>query len=97
MIFDPWFRSLKVFSASLIVLVASASAFAQGGAATGDLHITVKDPKGSFVANATVMASDAAKGVVRTATGDNQGGYSVASYPRELIQSAPRPRVSTKL
>ena len=81
MIFDPWFRSLKIFSASLIVLIASAPAFGQGGAATGDLHITVKDPKGSFVANATVMASDAAKGVVRTATGDNQGGYSVRQLP----------------
>src|SRR5215813_7659305 len=51
-------------------------AFAQG-AATGDLHITVKDPKGSAVTDATVTVRDVGKGVERTGTGDGQGGYSV--------------------
>jgi hypothetical protein len=79
-------RYLKIFRSSLLIVSASAGfasnvAFAQGGASTGDLHITVKDPKGSFVANATVTASDIAKGVVRTATGDNQGSYSVRQLP----------------
>jgi hypothetical protein len=59
----------------------SCFALGQGGAATGDLHVSVKDPKGSFVAAASVRVSDVAKGVERTATGDGQGGYSVRLLP----------------
>ena len=51
-------------------------AFAQG-ADTGDLHVTVKDPKGNVVTNATVTVQDAAKGLDRVANSDGQGGYSV--------------------
>jgi hypothetical protein len=51
-------------------------AFAQG-AATGDLHVSVKDPKGSVVTNATVTVRDVAKGLERAGTSDGQGGYSV--------------------
>jgi hypothetical protein len=51
-------------------------AFAQG-ADTGDLHVTVKDPKGNVVTNATVTVQDAAKGLDRVASSDGQGGYSV--------------------
>jgi hypothetical protein len=46
-------------------------------AATGDLHVSVKDPKGNAVTNATVMVRDVAKGLERNATGDGRGGYSV--------------------
>ena len=79
-------RSLRLFSVSLLVLLMlvlllSAIAFGQGGAATGDLHVTVKDPRGSLVTNATVTVSDVAKGVERTATGDGQGGYSAQQLP----------------
>ena len=62
-------------SVALCLLVAQL-AFAQG-AATGDLHVTVKDPKGSAVANATVTVRNLAKGLERTGSGDGQGGYSV--------------------
>jgi hypothetical protein len=72
---------LRTFSVSLLVVLAAPVVFAQGGAATGDLHITVKDPRGNFVANANVTVTDAAKGLVRIATGDNQGGYSVRLLP----------------
>ena len=70
------------FSAILVLLILMSVqfAFAQG-AATGDLHVTVKDPKGSAVANATVTVSDVAKGVERTATSDGQGGYSARQLP----------------
>ena len=54
--------------------------FAQG-VATGDLHVTVKDPKGSMVANATVTVRDVAKGVERTGTPDGQGGYTFRLLP----------------
>jgi hypothetical protein len=74
-------RSLKTFSVSILVLLVSSISFGQGGAATGDLHVTVKDPKGSLVSNATVTVSDVAKGVERTATGDGQGGYSAQQLP----------------
>jgi hypothetical protein len=42
-------RTVKTISMSFFVLLLSAVAFAQGGSATGDLHVTVKDPKGSGV------------------------------------------------
>jgi hypothetical protein len=51
-------------------------AFAQG-AATGDLHVSVKDPKGNAVTNATVTVRDVAKGLERAGSSDGEGGYSV--------------------
>lgn len=68
-------------------------AFGQGGAATGDLHVTVKDPAGNFVANATVTVQDVAKGLERNATSDGQGGYSARLLPPGTYQvtvEAPR-------
>jgi hypothetical protein len=63
------------------VLTWASIAFGQGGAATGDLHVTVKDAKDNLVTNATVTVSDVAKGLVRTATGDSQGSYYVRLLP----------------
>jgi len=74
-------RSAKIFSASLLVLLLAALAFGQGGAATGDLRVTVKDAKGNVITNASVTVSDVGKGLVRTATADGQGGYSVRLLP----------------
>src|SRR5271155_2806775 len=74
-------RKLKAFSVSLLVLLLSSVASGQGGVATGDLHVTVKDPKGNLVTNATVTVGDAAKGLERTATGDGQGGYTARLLP----------------
>jgi predicted heme/steroid binding protein len=75
------FRTNHKVSLPLSVLLFSAIAFAQGGVATGDLHVTVKDPKGNAVTNATVIAQDPAKGVERTATSDGQGGYTAQLLP----------------
>jgi hypothetical protein len=72
---------LKPLFVSLLLLLLSSIAFGQGGVATGDLHITVKDSKGNLVANATVTVSDVAKGLARSATGDGQGGYSARLLP----------------
>jgi hypothetical protein len=71
----------RIRSAFVCLLVLSAMAFAQGGASTGDLHIVVKDPKGSLVPNANVTVSNVAKGLERNATGDGQGGYTATSLP----------------
>ena len=74
-------RTVKTISMSFFVLLLSAVAFAQGGSATGDLHVTVKDPKGSGVTNAAVTVQNVEKGLERTATGDGQGGYNVQLLP----------------
>jgi hypothetical protein len=74
-------RSLKVFSASLLLLLFSSVAWGQGGVAAGDLRVTVKDPKGNLVPNATVTVSDVARGVERAAISDGQGGYSARQLP----------------
>ncbi len=74
-------RTIQAVSVCLCVLLLSAICFGQGGAATGDLHVTVKDPAGNGIANASVTAKDVAKGLERTANGDSQGGYSVQLLP----------------
>jgi len=77
----PLIRTGKPIFVALIVLLASAFALGQGGVATGDLHVTVKDPKGSLVTNAVVTAQNVAKGLERSGNGDGQGGYSVRLLP----------------
>ena len=73
-------RIAKAVSVSFALLL-SALAFGQGGSATGDLHVTVKDPTGNLVTNATVTVKDQAKGLERGSTGDGVGGYSVRLLP----------------
>ncbi len=68
--------TLSLLCSVVILLLVAQFAIAQG-AATGDLHVTVKDPKGGAVANAAVTVRDVAKGLERTGSGDGQGGYSV--------------------
>jgi carboxypeptidase family protein len=74
-------RTAKAVSLSFFFLMLTAHAFGQGGVNTGDLRVTVKDPTGNMVANATVIARDAAKGLERIAIGDGQGGYSFRLLP----------------
>jgi len=68
--------TLRLFCFFVVFLLVRQFTFAQG-AATGDLHISVKDPKGSVVTSATVTVRDVAKGLERAGTSDGQGGYSV--------------------
>src|SRR5580700_1077927 len=74
-------RNLKTFSVALLILLFSSIALGQGGVATGDLRVTVKDPAGNVVVNATVTVADLARGVERTATSDGKGGYSARLLP----------------
>src|ERR1700691_309055 len=74
-------KNFRMTMHAIFVLSLSCIAFAQGGVATGDLHITVKDPKRSLVPNATVTVTEVAKGLARTATSDGQGGYSARQLP----------------
>ncbi|HXZ33889.1 MAG TPA: TonB-dependent receptor [Terriglobales bacterium] len=63
-----------------ISLLVASSGFAQN-IATGDLHVTVKDPTGKLVTNAKVVASDAAKGLERIGNGNGQGEYRILALP----------------
>jgi hypothetical protein len=75
------FRTIKSFLVPFCLSLLSGLCLGQGGVATGDLHVTVKDTKGSFVTNATVTAQNMAKGVERNANGDGQGSYSLQLLP----------------
>ncbi|MGB6632294.1 MAG: carboxypeptidase regulatory-like domain-containing protein [Terriglobales bacterium] len=68
--------TLRLLCFAVLFLLIRQSAFAQG-AATGDLHVSVKDPKGNVVTNANVTVRDVAKGLERASTSDGEGGYSV--------------------
>jgi len=68
--------ALRLFCLAVVCLFIRQFASAQA-AATGDLHVTVRDPKGGAVTNATVTARDVAKGLERSGSSDGQGGYSV--------------------
>ncbi len=68
--------SLRMFFFAVVLLLVRQFALAQG-AATGDLHVSVRDPKGGGVTNATVTVRDVAKGLERAGSSDGQGGYSV--------------------
>ena len=49
--------------------------------ATGDLRVTVRDPKGNVVTNATVTAQDPARGVDRSTSQNVNGEYRLLSLP----------------
>ena len=68
--------SFRLLFIAVVFLLVRQSAFAQA-AATGDLHVSVRDPKGNAIATATVTARNAAKGLERAGSSDGQGGYSV--------------------
>ena len=51
---------------------------AQGVGASGDIKGTVSDPTGAVIANATVTANDAEKGIKRTAQSDSSGQYLIS-------------------
>ena len=74
-------RTVKAVLVACFVLLLATVCLGQGGVATGDLHVTVKDPSGNVVTNATVTVQDAAKGVERIAVSDGQGGYSARLLP----------------
>jgi hypothetical protein len=73
-------RIPKILVSAALVLIITSLVYGQG-VATGDLHVTVKDPQGQPVANATVVARDQAKGIERPASGNGEGEYSISGLP----------------
>ncbi len=68
----------STIAAACVLLVA---ALALGQVTTGTISGTVKDPSGAAVANATVVATDADKGVTRTITTGTSGDFVFANLP----------------
>ena len=72
--------NLRLFCCAVWLLLMCQWAFAQG-AATGDLHVTVRDPKGGIVTNATVTARDQARAFERSTTANVEGEYRLLALP----------------
>jgi Carboxypeptidase regulatory-like domain/TonB dependent receptor len=70
----------KTVSLAVLILLLTTHGFAQG-AASGDLHVTVKDPSGNVVTNATVTARDPAKAFQRSTTVNTEGEYRLLALP----------------
>ena len=69
---------MRIPKISLLALVVTSASLVYGqGVATGDLHVTVKDPQDQPIANASVSARDQAKGTERVASGNGLGEYSI--------------------
>ncbi|HWX53337.1 MAG TPA: carboxypeptidase regulatory-like domain-containing protein [Verrucomicrobiae bacterium] len=67
------FKRVSVFVAGLLMVAGTACA--QGVGASGDIKGTVTDPTGALLTNATVTATDVARGTKRSSASDNQGVY----------------------
>jgi hypothetical protein len=50
-------------------------------AATSELHVTVKDPKGALVTNASVSVRDQSKGMERATSANSDGDYHLITLP----------------
>src|SRR5438034_5944594 len=73
-------KTRQLVSLASLMLLLTTLAFSQG-AATGDLHVTVKDPKGGVVTNATVTARDEARAFERSTTTNTEGEYRILALP----------------
>src|SRR6266550_2120316 len=71
-------RQLVLVASAMLLL--STFAFSQG-AATGDLHVTVKDLKGAVVTNGTVTARDEARAFERATATNANGEYRILALP----------------
>ena len=73
-------RTLKLFLLLSSAIILTSPLFGQG-VSTGDLRVSVTDPQGQPVANASVSARNGAKGIERVASGNGEGQYSFLSLP----------------
>jgi hypothetical protein len=66
---------------ALLIAALPTFALAQAGGATAELKGRITDPNGAVVAGAAITATDAVKGISRTATSDQRGEYRLLSLP----------------
>src|SRR5205807_7320983 len=76
----PMNSTSKIVAALTLALIWTCSAFGQGSA-SGDLHVTVRDPKGAVVTNALVTAREQAKAFERSTNQSTEGEYRLLSLP----------------
>ncbi len=72
-------RIIRLLSLFAFLSVLTASAVAQ--VATAELHVSVKDPKGATIGNATVIVKNEASGLERTQTANVEGEYPFRALP----------------
>ena len=70
----------KLVSVAFQLVLLATLGFAQG-VATGDLQVTVRDPKGGVVTNATVTAKDESKALERATSENIDGQYRILLLP----------------
>ena len=70
-------RLFNLAKVLFVCLLITGFAHAQGVGASGGLKGLVTDPSGATVANATVTATDVAKGTKRTVSTDANGEYQI--------------------
>jgi hypothetical protein len=70
----------KFVSLAFFLLLATTFGFAQGSA-SGDLHVTVKDPKSNLITNAVVSVTEQGKATQRSTSNNASGEYSLLSLP----------------
>jgi Carboxypeptidase regulatory-like domain len=70
-------RLFNLAKVLFVCLLISGLAHAQGVGASGGLKGLVTDPSGATVANATVIATDVAKGTKRTVSSDSNGEFQI--------------------
>src|SRR4051812_25389782 len=73
-------KLMKLTAVMCVVSLLSIAAMAQGSA-TANLSGAVKDPKNAMVANATVTATNADKGIERSTSSNAEGAYQIANLP----------------
>jgi hypothetical protein len=73
-------RIPRIFLLVPFTLLLTSLVYGQG-VATGDLRVTVKDPQGKLVTNATVTVRDEAQGIERPAASNGSGEYSAQALP----------------
>ena len=66
-------------AAAIVLAIASASAFAQGGATTSSIVGTVSDASGAVIPGAAVAVRNNATGADYSATTNEQGGFTIPS------------------
>src|SRR5512140_3383776 len=67
-------KTMRFLFAALMILMFAGAVFAQS-VATAELHVTVKDPKGLLIKDATVAVKDEARGVERAVSAETDGDY----------------------
>ncbi|MEJ7698828.1 MAG: carboxypeptidase regulatory-like domain-containing protein [Pyrinomonadaceae bacterium] len=71
----------KFFTLFIIIFLGVSAAFAQAQASTADLRGLVTDPNEAIVPGATVTARNAATGITRSVTTNDEGTYQIFALP----------------